>query len=371
MMVLALLVAQNASSALLMRYSRGVLQEPYNPTSAVLMSECCKLTVCTILIMMGFGDSGLSRDPKYSSIQSKLWYLIRHSGYSWVPAACYFAQNSLYYIASGNLGTLQQMKILSAALCSVFILGRRLEWRQWRALLLLIFGGVLMEYHSFELHDSDSLQNSNDPYKGTMAMMAIVTISGFAGVITEVLLKNKPFVCGQNRKMTKSEDVSPSSTAPTVALSIWDRNIQLAFWSIIFGAVTLFMTTDDVEGEHGLRGVDGVDGYGSGGIFYGWSHITMLLVVLWTMGGLLVAMTIKFTDVIVKGFASAMSLIVICIGGNVVLGDTLDLIFLVGAGVTIISTFNYNDKGDRKESGGGGGGGKKMEMEPLIVSDKK
>ena len=115
MMVLALLVAQNASSALLMRYSRGVLQEPYNPTSAVLMSECCKLTVCTILIMMGFGDSGLSRDPKYSSIQSKLWYLIRHSGYSWVPAACYFAQNSLYYIASGNLsssvfGTLQQMK---------------------------------------------------------------------------------------------------------------------------------------------------------------------------------------------------------------------------------------------------------------------
>merc|ERR1719419_50756 len=99
-------------------------------------------------------------------------------------------------------------------------------------------------------------------------------------------------------------------------------------------------------GGGGNNGSEGVPGDESGGVFKGWSHITMLLVVLWTMGGLLVAMTIKYTDVIVKGFASAMSLIVICCGGNVLLGDTLDLVFLVGAGVTIISTFNYNDKGD-------------------------
>lgn len=347
LMVLALLVAQNASSALLMRYSRGILQEPYNPTTAVLMSECCKLATCTVLILFGFGDSGLSRDPKYTSIQSKIWYLIRNSGYSWVPAACYFMQNSLYYVASGNLsssvfGTLQQMKILSAALCSVFILGRRLEWRKWRALMLLILGGVLMEYHTFELHEGHQLENSNDPYKGTMAMMAIVSISGFAGVITEVLLKNKPFVCGKNKKSKMSEEPSPVS--PNVPLSIWDRNIQLAFWSIVFGACTLVINGGLSEES---------DIVGDGGFFDGWSHITMTLVVLWTMGGLLVAMTIKYTDVIVKGFASAISLIAICIGGNVILGDTLDLIFLVGAGVTIISTFNYNDKGDRKESGGG------------------
>ena len=181
-------------------------------------------------------------------------------------------------------------------------------------------------------------------------MIAIVTISGFAGVITEVLLKNKSFVCG--RKMGKSEEV----TSPKLALSIWDRNIQLAFWSIVFGAGTLLLNGD----------IGGVEGEG---IFEGWSQITMCLVVLWTMGGLLVAMTIKYTDVIIKGFASAVSLIVICIAGNVVLGDTLDLVFMVGAGVTIISTFNYNDKGDSKKSGGGGGG--KKEMEPLIVNDKK
>lgn len=81
-----------------------------------------------------------------------------------------------------------------------------------------------------------------------------------------------------------------------------------------------------------------------GGFFHGFSSVTVLLVGVWTCGGLLVAMTIKYTNVIIKGFASAMSLILICICGSMFLGDYLDMIFLIGATVTIIATFNYNDK---------------------------
>merc|ERR1719410_3333836 len=81
-----------------------------------------------------------------------------------------------------------------------------------------------------------------------------------------------------------------------------------------------------------------------GGIFHGFSVVTFVLIGVWTCGGLLVAMTIKYTNVIIKGFASAMSLILICICGSMFLGDYLDLVFLIGATVTIIATFNYNDK---------------------------
>lgn len=56
------------------------------------------------------------------------------------------------------------------------------------------------------------------------------------------------------------------------------------------------------------------------------------------------AMTIKYLDVIIKGFASAISLILICFCGSLFLGDYLDIVFLVGATVTVIATFNYNDK---------------------------
>ncbi len=187
--------------------------------------------------------------------------------------------------------------------------------RQWRALLLLVSGGLLMEYHTFSLHNEGALgSNTNDPVKGTAAILTIVGLSGFAGVMTELLLKNKK-VGGQSN---------------AVALSIWDRNIQLSFWSILFGAASLMIDRSWMAEP--------------GGLLNGFSAITVLLVAVWTAGGLLVAMTIKYLDVIIKGFASAISLIIICFCGSLFLGDYLDIIFLVGATVTVVATFNYNDK---------------------------
>eukprot|EP01083_Nonionella_stella_P208866 757655_1 len=97
-LVLSLLVLQNATQTLVMRYSRGVLNESYNPSSAVIMTELCKFLVCVLLIVFGIGESGLSLTHK--SIIAKILYLARNSGYTWIPATCYFIQNSLQYIAS-------------------------------------------------------------------------------------------------------------------------------------------------------------------------------------------------------------------------------------------------------------------------------
>eukprot|EP01083_Nonionella_stella_P027961 77000_1 len=329
LLVLTLLVIQNATQTLLMRYSRGVLNESYNPNVAVIMTECCKFSVCTILIILGIGESGLSMT--HQSIISKIIYLIKNSGYTWVPATCYFIQNTLQYVASENLsssvyGVLQQMKILSAALASVCILNKKLLFRQWRALLLLVAGGLLMEYHTFTLNDQGVLQNNNDPVKGTAAILTIVGLSGFAGVMTELLLKNKQF----HGKLT------PDNVSENVPkMSIWDRNIQLSFWSIIFGFISLLINRDWMYRENSL--------------FDGFSAVTAFLIFIWTCGGLLVALTIKYTDVIIKGFASAISLILICLGGYMFLEDYLDIVFLIGATITIIATFNYNDREAMKD----------------------
>ena len=128
--------------------------------------------------------------------------------------------------------------------------------------------------------------------------------------MTQLLLKNKTI---------KKTD--------TLQLSIWDRNIQFAFWSVLFGVLSLFMDTSWIYD----------------GLFAEWSILTVILVFIWTLGGLLVALTIKYTNVIIKGFASAMSLILICINGWLLLNDYLDMIFIVGAIVTVIATFNYNE----------------------------
>merc|ERR1712228_439912 len=174
------------------------------------------------------------------------------------------------------------------------------------------------EYHTFEMNESGHLQNNNDPVKGTAAILTIVSLSGFAGVMTQLLLKDKS---------TKKTDSTP--------LTIWDRNLQFAFWSVLFGIASLFMDTSWMS---------------DGGLFGGWTVLTVCLVFVWTAGGLLVAFTIKYTDVIVKGFASAIALILICINGWLLLNDYLDLIFIVGAMVTIIATFNYNSSNQKLKS---------------------
>ena len=326
LIVLILLVLQNATQTLLMRYSRGVLNESYHPGSVVLMTECTKLIVCLSIVYFGIGESNVAsinnnnnnNNNNNKSMISTFIFLIKNSGYTWVPTTCYFIQNSLQYVASENLSSsvyavLQQMKILSAAIASVLMLKKSLSWNKWRALLLLCCGGLLMEYHTFEMNHVGNLLNNNDPVKGTAAILTIVGLSGFAGVMTQILLKNKD----------KSDETKQLN------LSIWDRNIQFAFWSVLFGICSLFMDTSWMY---------------NGGLFKGWTFLTILLVIIWTAGGLLVALTIKYTNVIIKGFASAISLILICINGWLLLSDYLDIIFIIGALVTIIATFNYNEQ---------------------------
>lgn len=67
-----------------------------------------------------------------------------------IPAVLYTIQNSLQYVAVSNLdaATFQvtyQLKILTTAIFSVLMLGRRLSTRQWLSLLLLIVGVSIIQ----------------------------------------------------------------------------------------------------------------------------------------------------------------------------------------------------------------------------------
>jgi len=307
--ILCMLVAQNIGLVLVTRYSRAVLKEQYIPSSVVLMMELSKFCFASTCVALGVEESHLN-SKKWSPFAKIMW-LLQNSLVMGVPAGCYFVQNVLAYTALQNLassvyGVLQQAKILSAAIFSVIMLRKKISMVKWRALFLLFLGATLVEHHTFEEHNDPE---GGNPVKGSLAMLAMISMSGFAGVYYEKMLK------GVN-------------TAPNEKLSVWDRNVQLAAWSIGLACITI--TRDrDVVSEKGL--------------FYGWSGVTVVQCLLSTMGGLLVAIIIKYCDVIIKGFAVSLSLIGISIVGWLLLGDVLDLIFLIGMGVTIIAVFNYND----------------------------
>ncbi len=62
-----------------------------------------------------------------------------------IPSGLYAIQNNLLFIALSylNAATYQvtyQLKILTTALCSVFMLGKRIEKHQWFSLCMLALG---------------------------------------------------------------------------------------------------------------------------------------------------------------------------------------------------------------------------------------
>jgi len=308
---LCLLVCQNTGLVLVTRYSKAILKEQYIASSVVLCMEITKFIFAGTCVAMKKEDSFLNKKDDWS-VYTKLKWLIRHSLVMSVPALCYFFQNVLAYTALENLsssvyGVLQQAKILTAALFTVIILGRSISVVKWRALLLLFLGATLVEHHTFQEHGGETKGN---PVKGTVAMMTMITMSGFAGVYYEKMLK------GVNQ-------------SPHDKLSVWDRNVQLAFWSIGFSFFGLFKDREQIEEE---------------GLFYGWSMVTVFQYFLMTSGGLLIAVIIKYCDVIIKGMATTIALITISILSWLFLGDNLDLVFVIGMTVTIIAVFNYNEK---------------------------
>jgi len=307
---LCALVAQNTGLVIVTRYSKGVLQEDYIASSVVLMMELTKLIFSATCVTLKKEDSFLNN--KDWSPTEKLIWLIKNSLVMGVPALCYFVQNLLAYTALENLsssvyGVLQQAKILTAAIFSVVLLRKKISLTKWRALLLIFLGATLVEHHTFQEHGDDSTGN---PVTGTIAMLTMISMSGFAGVYYE--------------KMLKGVNQSPSDK-----LSVWDRNVQLATWSIGFAMFGLFNDRAKIQ-ENGL--------------FYGWSFVTVFQCFLMTSGGLLVAVIIKYCDVIIKGMATTIALITISLVGWWFLGDNLDLIFVIGMTCTIIAVLNYNEK---------------------------
>jgi UDP-sugar transporter A1/2/3 len=219
-----------------------------------------------------------------------------------VPAILYFIQNNLQYLAVGNLdaATFQvtyQMKILTTALFSVVMLKKVLSGQKWLSLLLLTFGIGIVQISN---HNKSSESSSN--LIGLSAVLIACVLSGLAGVWFEKVLKG-----------SKS--------------SLYIRNIQLCIFSIIPGLIFGVMLND---GNRVLK-----QGFFGGYDFWTWATITNQAI-----GGLIVAMVVKYADNILKGFATSISIVISCVASVFIFDFEITYLFLVGAGLVLFGMFN-------------------------------
>lgn len=280
---LLLMVAQNCSVVLMMHYTRTSTTEKYYFTSAVLMAEIMKLVVCLILVFYETKNVNAFLLHMQQELVQKPWELAKIS----VPALLYTFQNNILYVAVENLEAavfqvMYQLKILTTAVLSVWILSRPLSTRQWTSLLIL-FVGVAMVQLSIQQNEKEDVPASSkmsahevamklaNPTLGLICVLMGTLSSGMAGVYFEKLLK-------------------------TSSQTIWMRNIQLSVWGILIAALGMIQQNGSEIAENG--------------ILYGYNTNVWIVVILQAVGGLIVAVVVKYADNVMKGFATSIATVV-------------------------------------------------------------
>jgi len=305
------LVIQTSTLVLALRYSRktsGDDGQKYLPSTAVVVSEVLKLFTCC-MVLFKKSDSSVSLLKK--DLRNQVFENWTDSVKLMVPAVLYTIQNNLLFLALSYLdaATYQvtyQLKILTTAMFSVVMLGRHLNPLKWISLIILMFGVALVQLPSG--NSKDKLEEKEHTMSaqliGLVAVLIACFSSGFAGVYFEKLLKGSK-------------------------VSLWMRNVVLAFYGIIFGVTGVIMNDFTAVYENGY--------------FQGYTKTTWFVIILQAYGGLLVAAVVKYADNILKGFATSISILVSSVFSYYFFGDfDPSLNFIIGATGVLTATYLYS-----------------------------
>eukprot|EP00747_Dinoflagellata_sp_TGD_P172764 gnl/TRDRNA2_/TRDRNA2_209951_c0_seq1.p1 gnl/TRDRNA2_/TRDRNA2_209951_c0~~gnl/TRDRNA2_/TRDRNA2_209951_c0_seq1.p1 ORF type:complete len:336 (+),score=37.14 gnl/TRDRNA2_/TRDRNA2_209951_c0_seq1:82-1089(+) len=294
---LSVLSIQHSLVGLITRQSRVTGTGEFLPQTGVICQEVLKGAVCIILVLSGSGSfQDVVRSPSE---------LARAS----VPAILYLVQNNLQYVALGYLDpatyvVTYQLKILSTAIMSVLLLKRELTMQKWIALMLLVAGVSTVQLSALNTSGSASKESGlSEQMIGLAAVLTTCVLSGLAGVYTEMILK-------------------------TSQVSLWARNVQLSFFSILIGLLGVAVTDDLAQVRlHGF--------------FNGYNGWVFASIVNNSFGGLLIAAIIKYADNIIKNFATAISIVLTTAMSTYALGLTFTYAFFAGVAIVCFSTFLY------------------------------
>ncbi|KHJ91864.1 UDP-galactose transporter [Oesophagostomum dentatum] len=286
-----------------------------------------------------------------------------------VPAVIYTIQNFLLYVAVENLPAATymvtyQLKILTTAVFTVLVLGRKLSIQQWISLFFLFGGVAIVQYDQKMSNDrekaerlaalaasaatnlpptamptiedaftklmasaSDMLNVTLPPDAhirskrevheqnsiiGFIAVLVACCMSGFAGIYFEKILK------GSN-------------------VSIWIRNIQLALPSIFFALLFAF-----VKDNNEIFADGGAPSAVWRRMLYGFDWAVWVTIGISAFGGLVVAVVIKFADNILKAFATSFAIVLNCILAYFLFNFRPTMFFVVGACFVIGAVFVYS-----------------------------
>mmetsp|Transcript_17113 Transcript_17113/g.51076 ORF Transcript_17113/g.51076 Transcript_17113/m.51076 type:complete len:380 (+) Transcript_17113:335-1474(+) len=309
--LLAGVVVQNAALSVAARWSRVEAELrtaegecASSPRAIVLVVEIVKIALSLALFAW---EAGLGPAGALGELARVTAGAPAECAKVLVPAVTYVVQNNLLLVAAANLegpvlALFGQLKILTTALFSVALLGRALGGRRWIALLVLTAAIATVQLSQLKTPEGAGDAGSKNMPLGLATTVAVASLSGFAGVYFEKVLKGSP-------------------------ISVWVRNIHLAAFSVVTSGVAVFSVPS-------RGGCGPMDGFGP---------VCWLYVAVQAAGGLLIAAVIKFADNILKAFATSVAIVVVALVSAAFFGFHLSGLFWVGASGVIYAVFLYGD----------------------------
>ncbi len=340
LVLLSLMVAQNSAVVLLGRYSQTAVENPedkFSNKNLVATTEAVKFLVCLVLIGLEnlserypppLNEGFIPKMPLSQLMASlpgatiaELSKIVANPINSLIvspPAALYLLQNNILYVALSNLTApvfqvCYQTKLVTTAVVSVVLMNRRYARVQWISLVALGVGVSVVVLGEQGIKEEVNEDNNQNLFLGLIAVAMATLSSAFAGVYFEKVVKG----------------AGKSNTKPT---SLWVRNVELAFFSILFSTIFSLLsgsveTTDTVQKP----------------FFHGFTTVTWMLVFLQAGGGLLVAAIVKYADNVVKGLATGVAVVVSTLTSVMLLGMQLRLSFIVGGGMILTSVWAFSN----------------------------
>jgi UDP-galactose transporter len=248
-----------------------------------------------------------------------------------VPALLYVMQSYLFFTAATSLSELlvnllylaltvlsnpdattyailAQLKILTTALFTVLFLKRSLNLAQWASLACLFLGVAL--FQTSTINGVKTLEAARlAPMRGLAAILVACCLSGFANVYTERILQ-------------KTEK------------SIFIKNAQMAVCSLLPASISILIDVTRIASKTNLLSALAEIGQAFG--IKAWSTIALSV---W--GGFMVALSIKFTSSIAKGFATTLAIMLTIPFAIVFLHEKVMMAQLAGCLLVTCSIISY------------------------------
>lgn len=296
---------------LLMRYTRThtVDSQLYLSSTAVFMMELSKFILCNAIIAWEQKSlRGLANEIRMHTIGNP-----KDMMKLCVPSLLYTVQNNLLYVALTNLDAatyqiLYQLKILTTAVFSKTMLRRQFSLEKWLSLVVLTAGVAVVQFSGSGDSSSKDDEDKNH-IMGLTAVLCAACTSGFSGVYFE--------------KILKGSDVS-----------VFIRNVQMGIPSMIIALGTCYLN-DSMEIQEK-------------GFFVGYNVYVWAVILVQAIGGLIVAVVVKYADNVLKVFASSFSIIFSCLISTLLFDFRPNSLFVVGAGLVCLSTVLYS-RPERKQ----------------------